>query len=337
MDALVTGATGFVGSHVAEQLLAAGHGVRALVRDTSDVRHLRGMGVDLVQGALEDEASLARACRGVDVVYHNAARVGDWGCQEDFMEVDVYGTERMIDAAARAGATRFVHMSSVSVYGFFRIRNRHVTEALSTDPHPWRWDYYGRAKAAAEHVVRRAQAERRLETVILRPSIVYGPGDRTVLPRLVSLLQQRKLRIIGSGENRIHLVYVGDVAEAAVRAGTCDRAGGGIYNLDGRRECTQREFFEAVADLCGEPPPARSLPLEAAYMLALASEVWGHLTRCETPPDLTRYLVILARGEADFDLSRAKQELGWEPRTPFEQGFKLTRESYSRGAGSDFR
>ncbi len=311
-----------------------GHEVRALARDASDVSHLRGLGIELVRGELEDEASLAGACHGVDVVYHNAARVGDWGRLEEFLEVDVRGTERMIDAAARAGTTRLVHMSSVSVYGFFRIRDQHVTEDLPANPRPWRWDYYGRAKAAAERAVRGAQAEGRIETVILRPSIVYGPRDRAVLPRLVSLLRRRKLRIIGSGENRPHLVYAGDVAEAAVRAGTSDRASGGIYNLDGRRECTQREFFEAVADLCDEPPPTRGIPLEAAYVLALASEAWGHLTRRATPPNLTRYLVILAGGEADFDLSRAKRELEWEPRTPFAQGFKLTRESFSSGIRS---
>jgi len=332
MVSLVTGATGFVGSHVAERLVASGAPVRALVRTTSDVRHLRGLGVELVQGSLEDAASLDRACRDVGVVYHNAALVGDWGREADFVEVDVHGTARIVEAAVGAGATRFVHMSSASVYGFFRIRNRHVTEALPLDPRPWRWDYYARAKAAAERVVGRADAGGRIETAILRPSVVYGPRDRAVLPRLVGLLRQRKLRIIGSGQNRPHLVYAGDVAEAAVRAGTRPQARGGVYNLDGRRDCTQQAFFEAVADLSGEPPPTRRLPLEAAFVLALLSEAGGHLSRREAPPALTRYLVILAAGETDFDLSRAGRELGWEPRTPFEQGFRLTRESHARGA-----
>lgn len=332
MRAFVTGGTGFIGSHVVERLLAAGHEVRALARESSDASHLRRLGVEVARGDLHDGAALRPLLRGVDVVYHNAAFVGDWGRQRDFSEVALAGTEHLLTAAVSSTVSRVVHMSSASIYGLRRIRGSMVSEELPPAPRPGRWDYYGRAKAGAERIVRQHQNAGRIEATILRPTIVYGPRDRTVLPRLAALLWSGRLVIVGSGENLLHLVYVRDVAEAAFRAGTEPVAVGGTYHVEGQRDITQRGFMEAIADLVGAPRPSRSLPLYVSYCLAFLQEAWGHASRRQTPPSRTRYLVALAGGEACFDTSGAERDLGWKPQVCFEEGLARTADWWrSRG------
>lgn len=338
MKALVTGATGLIGSHIVERLAAGDHSVRALVRETSDASHLRRVGVEIAHGDLGDSPSLFRALEGVEVVYHNAALVGDWGRWESFSDVGVEGTKRLLDAALKCGVTRFVHMSSASVYGFLRIRGRAVDEAFPLEENPWRWDYYGRSKIAAEQAVSKCQAGGQLATTILRPTVVVGPRDRTVFPRLAALLERGRLPIVGSGDNRVHLIYAGDVAHAAVLAGTRAEAIGQTYILDGRREFTQREFFDAIADGIGARRPVRRIPLPIAYGLGFCEEAWGHFTKQTRVPTMTRYLVVLSAGEARFTTSKAERELGWRPETSIREALERTHKwrasPHTRGRGS---
>jgi nucleoside-diphosphate-sugar epimerase len=207
-----------------------------------------------------------------------------------------------------------------------------VTEEHPPTARPWRWDYYGRAKVGAERIVRRYRDGGRIGATILRPTIVYGPRDRTVLPRLASLLRTGRLTIVGSGENHLHLVYVRDVAEAAFRAGTESAAVGGTYHVEGQRDVTQRGFMEAIADLVGAPRPARSHHLYLSYALAFLQEAWGRASRRQEPPGRTRYLVSLAGGEACFDTSRTERDLRFKPQVSFQEGFARTGEWWrSRG------
>ena len=334
MKALVTGATGLIGSHVVERLVARGDAVRALVRPTSDTAWLSARGVELATGDVLDPDSLPAALAGVDLVYHCAALVGEWGRAEDFRAVDVRGTEHVVDAAIHAGVRRFVHLSSAAVYGLWRLRGRSVSEAFPIAPRLWRWDYYGRAKQQAERAVFGAARSGGIEVCALRPTLVYGPRDRYILPRVVDLLRARRLRIIGSGDNPLHLVYAGDVADAALRAGTRRAAPDRVYHLDGRCEASQREFLEAVAALAREPGPGRSQPLALAYAIAFLREAWGHLTGRPDAPASTRYLVaVCGGGETHFDTSKAARDLGWQPRVSLREGLARTGEWYRAAAG----
>ncbi len=323
--ALVTGATGFIGSHICERLAAAGNRVRALVRPSSDVANLSQMEAELARGDLRDPESLSSSLRGVDVVFHNAARVADWGRWEDFAAVGVQGTENLLHAALEHGVPRFVHMSSASVYGLRRIRRRTVTEAKGPNPRPGRWDHYARAKIAAERTVLRRGAEGGIGVTLLRPTAVFGPRDRTVVPRLAALLTDRRLRLVGDGSNPILGVYVGDVADAAVRAAGLPEAVGQTYQLDGPGDLSQAEFMFLLADMLGQPRPLPGLPVDVLYVLAFLNEFWAHLNRRAEPPGLTRYLVALTGGQAFFDDTKARVELGWKPRT-LREGLELTRE-----------
>jgi nucleoside-diphosphate-sugar epimerase len=331
---LVTGATGLVGSHVAERLVESGRRVRGLVRRGSDVDHLRRLGVELAFGDLRDPASLDAALEGVSAVYHNAALVGDWGPRAHFLEVGVWGTERLAALAGRRGVERFVHMSSASVYGLARLQGHRVDEGAPLVRGPGLLDSYSFAKATAERVLWALQAAGRLAITVLRPTFVYGPRDRLVLPRVTRLLREGRLRVMGSGRNRVPLIHAADVADAALRAGTLPVAAGRAYNLDGPRDLTQREALETLADLAGAVPPRMTVPLPIAYGRAALAEAWGRLARRPRPPRVTRYVVAALAGDVLFDTSRARGELLWEPRVPTLEGLKLALDALrTPGAG----
>ncbi|MEN8184923.1 MAG: NAD-dependent epimerase/dehydratase family protein [Myxococcota bacterium] len=332
MKALVTGGTGLIGSHLAERLLRAGDRVRVLARGQSDISHLKTLGVEIVRGDLHDGAGLARALRGVEVVHHNAARVSDWGPWREFAKPAIEGTASLLQAAVRADVGRFVHMSSAGVYGLRRIWGRRVDE-LTPIQRPPLSDPYSRSKIASEAVVSRHRARGDIGVTILRPTFVYGPRDRAIFPRLARLLSQGRLIVAGRGDNRLHLIYAGDVAEAACRAGRSTTAAGHIYLLDGRGEIGQREFLLAVATTVGAPPPRRSLPVSLLWVRAVAGEGLYRLLRRPDPPRCTRYLVAFCGGEAHFDTSRAERELGFRPRVSICEGLARTREWWEAQEG----
>lgn len=337
---LVTGATGLVGSHVAESLVAAGRRVRALVRPASDVAHLRALGVELAWGDLCEPAGLEGAMRDIRVVYHCAARVADWGRPAEFLEVGVRGTERIASLALRLGVERFVQLSSVAAYGLVRMRGRRVRETWRLSRVPAWWDPYAGAKAGAERVLWRLAARKGLPVVVLRPTFVYGRRDRLVLPRMARLLREGRLRPIGSGRNRPHFIHAQDVASAALAAADCALATGRAYNLDGPRDLTQREILDAVADLEGAPRPQGRLPLVRTWLRAAVAEAGARLVGRASPPPITRYVVAALAGEADIDTSRARRELEWEPRIGTVEGFAAAhawrhgRPSTGRGAAA---
>jgi len=323
--ALVTGATGCIGSHLVERLAAGGTEVRALVRRSSDTSQIAELGIELAYGDLRDAASLGLATKGVDVVYHTAAVVGDWGPARDFAAVDAVGTAQLADAAVHNGVPRFVHLSSVAVYGLLRVRKRHVPDDFPVDPRPARWDDYARAKIAGENALRHHHAQGRIALTVLRPTLVYGPRDRVVLPRLARLLAERRQVRVGSGRNRVHVVFADDVAMATELAGSRDVAVGRTYNVDGPRDVEQRDFLDGFADLLGAPRPTLRLPLAVAYPLAIGCEGWGRFRRHEEAPPLTRTMVAACGGEAFYDTTRARDELGWAPKVLFPEGLERTR------------
>ncbi|MEE8170179.1 MAG: NAD-dependent epimerase/dehydratase family protein [Phycisphaerae bacterium] len=210
---LVTGATGLLGSHIVEQLRRRGRPARVLVRPGADCRWLQTQQVEFVEGDLCDPKSLAEACTGATVVYHAAARVGDWGPWQDFVRVSIDGTRHLIDAAVQAGVTRFIHISSISAYGHRNGDGLVLDETAPLGQNVYRWSYYTRAKVEAEHVVWDRHRKGLIEVSVIRPSWIYGPRDRTSIARIVKLVRNRQAKMLGDGSNRLKTVYAGNVAE----------------------------------------------------------------------------------------------------------------------------
>jgi len=321
---LVTGATGLLGSHIAERLVAAGQKVRALVRPTSDTRFLDDLGVEKVIGDLTDPASLAAACRGIDVIYHAAARVGDWGPWNDFKVHTMDATDNLARAAQKAGVRRFVHISSISAYGNPNGKNLVIDETAPLGQNVHRWSYYTRAKVIAEESLWRMHRQEQFPLTVIRPSWIYGIRDRTSIARLHRMITTGRIKILGSGDNRLNTVYAGNIADACILAAASDKALGQAYNISNDGVITQKEYLALWAQAFGCPPPAKKVPYWLAYSLGFDCEVIGRLLHLKKPPFITRYSVWLMGRNVYFPADKARRELGWQSRVSYEQGIKMT-------------
>jgi len=319
---LVTGATGLLGSHVVEQLAAAGQPVRAMVRPTSDTRLLDKWGVEQAVGDITDPRSLGEAMGGVKRVYHVAAQVGDWGPWRRFVAVTIDGTRNMLAAAKDAGVERFLHVSSISAYGHPDGEGMVLDESapLGVDLH--KWSYYSRAKVEAERLAWAAHEAGDVPVTVVKPSWLYGPRDRASMPRLVRAVRAGKAKLIGDGSNRLNLTHAGNVAEGCILAATSEKALGQAYNLSCDGAITQREYFDRIAECLGCPPVTRSVPYKVAYSAAFVMELFGHALRRKKPPLVTRYSVWLMGRRCFFSSDKAREELDWQPRVGYEEGIR---------------
>lgn len=326
--ALVTGGTGLLGSHIAEQLRQQGWNVRALCRAGSRTGFLEGIGVTIVPGDLTDRHALREACEGVDVVYHAAARVGDWGPWDDFVRISIDGTQNLLDVCAAAGVKRFLHISSISVYGHVDGEGSAFDETapLGVDVH--KWSYYTRAKVEAESRVWAAHKSGKVHVSVIRPSWLYGPRDRATLPRLIDSIRNGKLKIIGDGSNRLNVVHAGNVAEASILAATSDRALGEAYNCCHDGVITQRQYFDMIADALGEKRVTKSVPYRVAYHAAFLMECFGHAFNTKKPPLATRYAIWLMGRRCFFECNKLKQQLGWSSSVEYGAGVRAAVEDY---------
>jgi nucleoside-diphosphate-sugar epimerase len=325
---LVTGGTGLLGSHIVEQLRKRERPVRCLVRRGSDTSWLQSQGVELTVGDLNDIESLRKACEGVQVIYHSAARVGDWGPWDEFVTYTINGTANLVDAAHQAGVDRFIHISSISAYGHVNGDGLVLDETAPLGRCLNKWSYYSRAKVEAENIVWQAHRDGKIKLTVIRPSWLYGPRDRATLARMVRAIRRRKAKLIGKGDNRLNVVYAGNVAEACIAAADSDKAIGQAYNCSNDGLMTQAEYFNRVAAALGEPPVTKSVPYKVAYNAAFLLECVGHLFKRERPPLVTRYSVWLMGRKSFFSAEKARRELNWQPTVTYEQGIPMTVQWY---------
>ena len=319
MKALVTGATGFLGSHLVDALIAKGYAVTALVRKTSNINLLRKRDVELRYGDITAENTLPDAVKDSKMVYHCAANVSDWGAPQTFFQANVKGTENLLKASLEAGVDRFVHASSLTVLDV----TKNHRQSDESHPYPDKFfDSYTETKVLAEKLVMRYYQEQGLSTSIIRPSIIWGPGDTIVLPRLGRLIKSGKFFFVGKGNQSVSISHVSNVVEALILAGTRKEADGEVYNITDGEEIIFREFIDALAKILDLDPTRKSIPFPLAYAVACLMELWGKMTRAESPPLFTRYGVYLTSMNAVFDISKARRELGYEPRVTFKEGLE---------------
>jgi len=327
MKALVTGATGFIGSHIAQQLVEQGHEVRAFVRPTSDTTFLRQLEVELVTGDVTRPETLDAACRGVDTVFHTAAVVGNYGTWGHFRDVGVHGTRNTLDAAARNDVARFIHLGSIAVYGT-RATGTPVTEDTPFDERPERWNHYVREKVLSEKLLWKAHREGRVQATSLRPSVVLGPRDRNALGRTLFMIRSPLGAIVGSGKSRFPAVVIEDVAAIALKAATSDVAIGRAYNVSGRDPITEEEYLRLVAEAAGLRPLTRRMPMPVVMTTAMLLENAYRLARRKEEPFVTRIAVAIAGGDYVIDCSRAAAELGWEGSSDYADAIRRSVEWY---------
>ncbi len=323
MKSLVTGATGFIGSHLAEALVAAGDDVRALVRPTSDVAHLYRLGVELCPGDLTDAASVERAVDGVERVFHCAAVVTDWDPQGLSQAVNVEGTGLLAEAALRAGVRKFVHVSSTEVYG-------HPDAFVSEDaPYRYRGWPYCNTKIDGEKRIWEAH-QRGLPVTVLRPATVYGPRSESVVVEFVNLMKDGQMLLIDRGCKTAGLCYVSDLVELMLQVGRPEVGLGRVYNVADGTHTTWAEFVNGLAALIGLPPVRFSLPRRLAYPLGWLMERWAALRGAGHRPLLTRMAVEFLGTHQAASIDRAQRELGFAPRVLLEEGLQRVGEWLSK-------
>ena len=310
---LVTGATGLVGSYVAERLRKDDVAVRCVLRDPDAGDFLRELGCEVVPGDVTDPASLKASVAGVTHAVHCAAKVGDWGPVADYRAVNVDGTRHLLDAlAAEWGETpdpaarRLVHVSSLGVY---EARDHHGTDE-STPPSFTGIDGYTLTKAESEQLVL-DRAAAGLPAVAVRPGFVYGVRDRTVLPRLVAKLRSGGFAFLGDGEQLLNNVHAGNVADAVAAALTAPDAVGKAYNLTDGRLVTRKEFVGVICEAAGLDAPTKHVPLPVARTLAKGMEAAYRLLGKDHAPLLSGARVKFLGLNLDFDIGRAKRDLGY--------------------------
>ena len=317
-EALVTGATGFLGGRLAAALVARGYRVRALSRRTSGLDALERLGVEVFRGDLADVPSLVRAASGVPLVFHAAGRVSDWGPREEFLRANAEGTRNAVTACQEAGVGRLVHLSSLTVLGLPR-DGRVVSEETPTAS-PAGGDHYTESKLAGERSVREAHGRRGLSTTVVRPGAIWGPGDPNVVPRIVRLLRRGAMPLVGGGRNLLGLSHVENLVLGLVLSAETPAAAGRLYHVTDGEEITAREALDAIADALGVGRPRTSLPRWAVLGAAAIVEAAAGALRLERPPPVTRYGVRFVSCHARYDLGKARRELGYEPVVSFRQG-----------------
>lgn len=318
---LVTGATGLVGSHVAERMRQLEIPVRAIARPTADTSLLRSWGVEVVPGDMMDAASLQSAARDATVVVHCAAKVGDWGPIDEYRRVNVDGLRDLLDAAQAAGTLkRFVHISSLGVY---EARDHFGTDE-TTPASLSGIDGYTRTKAESEQLVVNRIREATLPAVVLRPGFIYGPRDRTVLPRILARMKDGSFKFLGSGEQLLNNTYVGNVVEAVLLAIRRDDVVGDVFNITDGKLVTKRQFAGGVARRAGLPEPTKKVPLPVAKTAAKVLEaVYRTLGKQEAPLPSMATVKFLGLN-LDYSIDKARSTLGYDPPTSFDEGMDRT-------------
>ncbi|MEM7810771.1 MAG: NAD-dependent epimerase/dehydratase family protein [Planctomycetota bacterium] len=335
MRVLVTGATGLVGGQIFRSLHRRGCVTRVLLRRAADSAPFATAGAECAFGDMTDAVALSEAVAGVDAVVHCAAKVGDWGPVEAYREVNVRGTAKLLELAAVAGVRRLVHVGSLGVY---EARDHDGTDE-TVAPNAAGIDGYTRSKVESERLVVAAAERGEVPAVVLRPGFVYGPGDRTVLPRLVASIAAGKFAFLGPGTQRLNNTGVENFATAVGRAlftddpdGLRDDLVGEVFNVTDDRLVTRLEFVETVARLAGLPTPTRHVPLAVAKPLASAMEATYRLLGRTEAPLLSAARVKFLGLDLAFSIEKAKRELGYAPAVPFET--EMTRAvAWCRDAG----
>jgi nucleoside-diphosphate-sugar epimerase len=247
------------------------------------------------------------------LVFHCAAKVGDWGRWREFQTGCLDATDTLARATVLAGAHRFVHISSTSAYGHPADRQAPIDETAALGENVWALDYYTRSKVECERLLWRMADSQGLPLTVIRPSWLFGERDRTTAPRLIREFRRGRMMIVGNGDNPLSAVYAGVVADAAILAARDPGSRGEAYNITGQGRITQREFIDMFADALKVPRVVRHVPYPLAFAGGFLLEIRDRLLMRERPPRITRYGAWLLGRHLEYSTEKARSRLGWQP------------------------
>ena len=323
MKALVTGGGGFLGRHIVMKLLARGDTIRVLGRRRYP--DLEKMGVEMVQADVQDASAVERACRGMETVFHVAALAGYWGSWESYYGPNVVGAQNVLNGCRKAGLRKLIYTSTPSVVSAPG-NMEHVDERV---PYPARYDCpYPATKAQAERLVLQANGTDGLLTVSVRPHLIFGPGDPHLFPRIIDRARKGLLVQVGDGTNRVDVTYVENAADAhllaADRLGDGSPVNGQAYFISQGTPVALWPWINSLLAALGIPGVHRKLSHGAARTVGAAMEMAYTVLPLRGEPSMTRFLADQLATSHYFDISKARKDLGYEPRIGTEEGLERT-------------
>lgn len=327
-NVLVTGGGGFLGFAIVERL--AGRGDRVVSFSRNRYPELEALGVEQISGDIRDPDAVADALRGRDAVFHVAAKPGVWGKYADYFDINVRGTRNVIAGCRRCGVGRMIHTSSPSVV----FDGRDMEGADESIPYPARYHAaYPETKALAEKEVRKAAAEG-LRTIVLRPHLIWGPRDNHLVPRIIA--RAHKLARVGDGTNRVDSIYIDNAAEAHVLAadalGSNPGLSGNVYFISQGEPIPLWEMVDRILAAAGIGPVERTVPKGVAWSVGALLELTYALFRIKSEPPMTRFVANELSTAHWFDISAARQDLGYSPRVSTEEGLARLAEFLRAGS-----
>lgn len=313
MHIFVTGGSGFVGGHVIEAL-APHHTISAMARSERSAAAVAALGARPVPCSLTDVAE--EHLRGCDAVVHAAAFVEEWGTRDQFHNGNVVGTARVLEAARAAGVATLVHIGTEAA-----LFDGHSLDAVDeTAPYPTRHRYlYSETKAEAEHLVLSAGGVR---AISLRPRLVWGPRDASVLPAILRMVDAGRFAWIDGGRARTSTTHVLNLVHG-VRLALERGRGGQAYFLSDGEDTTLRTFLGALITSQGRAVPDRTVPGWVARPVAWLSEVVARMTG--RPPQLTRFAAAMMSSTVTVRIDKARSELGYAPVVTVAEGLEALR------------
>ncbi len=321
MNALVTGAGGFLGLYVVEQLVARGDRVRTICR--GNYPQLDALAVETIWADLRDRRAVIEACRGMDAVFHIGGIASMGGRWKDYYETNVRGTQNVVEGCLTHGVGRLVYTSSPSVT-FDGNSQQGFDESA---PYPKRWlCHYSHSKALAEQHVLASNGQGGLFCCALRPHLMWGPRDRHLIPRLLERARGGRLWRIGDGANLIDMLYVENAAAAHLRAADSLRPGspvaGRAYFISQGEPVNCWAWIDEILALAGLPPVRKSISLRTAWTVGAACEAAYWLLRLRGEPPMSRFLATQLATSHYFNITRARQDFGYEPKISTAEGMR---------------
>lgn len=318
MVSLVTGASGFVGSHLIADLLAEGGGnVRALVRRAESAGQLAGAEVRI--GDVRDAAAVDDAVQGVEVVYHCAAAAGSASSTREAYDIALTGTRNVLEGLRRAGKGRAVLLTGLIVLGA-----RHLEAATEDLPYRRSGDPASDVKIEIEQMAWDYGQRHGLDVTVLRPGLIYGARDRRNLPQMIAALRGGRFAYIRSRDNVMPIVYIGDMVQAMRSAARTPAARGRAYHITDGSSTAIGEFIDSLAGLLGCPPPQKTIPFAVPYLGCLVFESLAALRLYRGRAPISRTGMNYLGYSRIIDITRARRELGYEPRISYREGLALS-------------
>lgn len=322
MKALVTGANGFLGSNLVKHLLDRGYEVTAMTRRRDE--NLASLNVRNVHGDVRSYENVLKACEGQEVVFHTAAISGIWGSWKLFHGTNTVGTRNVVEACLEHDVPKLVYTSSPSV----TFDGQHQMNVNESAPYPKKWlCHYPHSKALAEKYVLQANEDNNLMTCALRPHLIWGPGDRHLIPRLIKRAKAKQLRRVGDGTNQVDTIFIDNAATAHIQAAEAMVDGspvcGSAYFLSQDDPVNCWSWINEVLGLAGLPRIKQSISYYWAYRLGYSLETVYELCNFQSEPRMTRFLAAQLAKSHYFDITRAKNDFGYFPRVSNSQGMKM--------------